>query len=504
MKVLVVEDSKMINNTIAKKLKGLNFEVFQAFTLSEAEELLDKHKFDLIILDLHLPDGDGIDIISYIHSLHETKVVVLTSSVDLQVREELFRYGILDYIVKDKNLLYSIEEIIRVIRRIEENKNEKILVIDDSKVVCRQIKKILEPRNYKVDIALSGKEGFEKLRNNKYSLIILDLSLPDQDGMEILEALRKDPKFNMTPIIVLSGMVTPSIIRDVLKSGANDFLQKPFVFEEFILKVDIWIDYFKKERKLEEMTKELEFINQNLKKLVEEEIQKNREKDKLMFLQARHAQMGEAMSIIAHQWKQPLNAISLIAASLGLKAQFNKLSKDEMLELVSKISQYTKNLGEIVDEFRDFFRPKKEKTKTTLKEIFEKAKDLVEPIMKDKNIELDVIIKGVKEIEVYENELIQVVVNILKNAIDVLDEKNIENPLIKIEIDTNKISIEDNGGGIPDDIKDKIFEPYFSTKSLNGTGIGLYMSKIIVEDHCKGELKVENTSNGAKFTIYCP
>jgi len=502
--ILIVEDSKFINNTISKRLKELNYNVSQAFTLKSAEDQLISKNFDFVILDLHLPDGDGIDLLTLIKTLNNTRVIVLTSSTDLQVREELFRYGILDYIIKDGNLLYSIEQVIKVIKRIEENDGDKILVIDDSRIVCRQIKNILTPRNYEIDVSKTAKEGLEKVKQNDYTLIILDLNLPDIDGMVVLNRLRKDKRLLMTPVIVLSGTITPTVIRDVLKNGANDFIQKPFVFEEFILKVDIWADYYKKEKKIEEMSKKLEEMNNELQELVQKEIEKNREKDKLMFLQARHAQLGEAMSIIAHQWKQPLNAISITATTIGLKSQMGKLSDSELLELVSKINKYTKNLSQIIDEFRDFFKPKNKKTKTTLKKIVQKAKELLDPILKEKNIPLKVEINDESEIEVFENELVQVVVNIVMNAVDAIEEKGVKNPQVKISVDQHSIYIEDNAGGISEEIIDKIFEPYFSTKSLNGTGLGLYMAKIIVENHCGGSLSVENVQNGARFVIKCP
>jgi len=502
-KILIVEDSKVINSVLYKKLSSYGFDVTKAYTFADAKKALDNNSFDFVILDLNLPDGDGIDVIFYIKSLKDTKVIVLTSSVDLQVREELFRYGILDYFIKDKNLLYSIEEIVKVIKRVEENKGEKILVIDDSPLVYRQIKKILEPRNYDVDSAGNGNEGIKKAKKNHYSLIILDMVMPDINGKEVLSILRREPKLNTTPIIALSGNVTPNIIREVLKNGANDFLQKPFVFEEFILKVDIWIDYFKKEKKIEEMAKKLEKINENLEEVVQEEIKKNKEKDKILFLQARHAQMGEAISMIAHQWKQPLNNIALLIGSMAIKVQFEKISKEEILQLVQKVNNNIKELSTVIDEFRNFFKPKHKKVKTTFSSLVNKSLELLEPLLKEKKVNVEVEEIDVKEIEVFENEVEQVIMNIIKNAVDALEENQVENPWIKITINKNRLEIEDNAGGIPEDIKDKIFDLYFSTKSHNGTGLGLYMSKIIIEHHCKGKLEVENTKNGAKFIIEC-
>ena len=127
----MIEDSKTINNIIKTELSKLDFHISQAFKLQEAKEFLAKEKFALIILDLHLPDGEGSELIANIQSLTQTKVIVLTSLQDNDLREELFEYGILDYIVKDANLLYSINEIVKVIHMIHQKLQEKILLIDD-------------------------------------------------------------------------------------------------------------------------------------------------------------------------------------------------------------------------------------------------------------------------------------------------------------------------------------------------------------------------------------
>ena len=502
--ILIIEDSKIINNIIKKELIKLSFEVAQAFTLKEAKEHLQSKKFQLIILDLHLPDGEGSELIANIQSLTKTKVVVLTSSQDSDLREELFQYGILDYIVKDKNLLYSIAEIVKIISHLNEKTKEKILIIDDSKFICKQVKTILEPRNYEVTSAYDAKTGLKKLHTENFQLVILDMELPDLHGIDVLEFIRKDIRFLHLPILVLSGTSTPEIIRNVLKNGANDFLKKPFVFEEFILKVDLWIDYFKKEQELAEKNFKLQFLNENLEKLVYEEVQKNRSKDKIMFAQSRQAQMGEMLAMIAHQWRQPLHAISAAVSVIDLKVKSGQFDYTMSKKITSKIETYIKHLSSTIDDFRDFFKPQKEMRSTNFEVIFSKAYSLIESSLYNKNINIKLETKDFEDFISYENELVQVVLNLLKNAEDVMLERTIKNPLITITIDKTSLSIEDNAGGIQKENIHKIFDPYFSTKSKNGTGLGLYMSKVIIEEHCYGTLEVTNTKNGAKFTISLP
>ena len=503
--ILIIEDSKTINNILKKELTLLGFNITQAFTLKEAKEALSKIKFQLIILDLHLPDGEGSELIANIQSLTKTKVVVLTSSQDAELREELFQYGILDYIVKDTNFLYSITEIVKIINTITKKNKDKILVVDDSKFILKQIKTILEPRNYIVNTALKAKTAVQKLQKEDYQLIILDMELPDMHGLELLEFIRRDVRFLSIPIIVLSGTSTPEIVRDVLKNGANDFLKKPYVFEEFILKVDLWIDYFKKEKELEEKTFKLQFMNENLERLVYEEVEKNRKKDKMMFAQSRHAQMGEMIAMIAHQWRQPLNAISVAMSVIEFRVEAGQFTKEDAKKVTSKIQSYIKYLSNTIDDFRNFFKPEKDKRVSDFEKVLQTVLSLVQHTLEQKNIKLETKIVKLESFFAYENELVQVILNIIKNAQDILIEKNIKNPVITIEIDGNKLSVIDNGGGIPANIKEEIFDPYFSTKTeKNGTGLGLYMAKMIIEEHSHGKIYVENVDNGAKFTIEMP
>ncbi len=503
--ILVIEDSKIINNVIKKELTSHKLKVTQAFTLAEAQAILQENKFHLIILDLHLPDGEGSELIAHIQSLTKTKVVVLTSFQNDDLREELFQYGILDYIIKDKNLLYSINEIIKIIENISAHKKDRILVIDDSKFICKQIKIILEPRNYQVISAYSGKMAMSRLEKNNYKLIILDMELPDIHGMQLLEIIRKNSDFLDIPIIVLSGTATPEIIRNVLKNGANDYLKKPFVFEEFILKIDLWIDYFEKEKALKEKTTQLQHLNKNLEQLVQKEVEKNRKKDKLLFMQSRHAQMGEMISMIAHQWRQPLNAINAAIGVIDFKIKRDKLEKDTAMQIIKKIYNYVEYLSNTIDDFREFFKPQKEKQSTTFEIIYTKALSLIKPSLLKHDINIHLHVKDIIQFKSYENELVQVVLNLLKNAEDALVENEIKNPEIIVEINTTSLTIRDNAKGIPEKIMEKIFDPYFSTKKeKQGTGIGLYMSKIIVEEHCNGKLEVHNEKEGACFTLSLP
>jgi len=249
-------------------------------------------------------------------------------------------------------------------------------------------------------------------------------------------------------------------------------------------------------------TKEITAFNENLQERIAKEIENNRKKDQQMLQQSRLAQMGEMMSMIAHQWRQPLAAISSASIALNMKARLNKLDKDAVVDITTKISDYSQHLSTTIDDFREFFKVNKEKKETSFKELVESVLSIVEISLKNKNITLEENFQSRQIFNTYPNELKQVILNLIKNAEDVLIERDIQNPKIIIETEDNILRVIDNAGGIPEDIIDKIFDPYFSTKTKkDGTGLGLYMSKTIVEEHCNGILRVYNNEMGACFEI---
>jgi len=243
-------------------------------------------------------------------------------------------------------------------------------------------------------------------------------------------------------------------------------------------------------------------LNNTLKEDVTREVNKNRQKDQQLMQQSRLAQMGEMISMIAHQWRQPLAAIGATSAAINLKARLNKLDREIALEYSSEISEYSKHLSETIDDFRDFFKINKQLQKTTFKELIEGVLGIVRFSIIDNNIEIVTSFNDRNSFNTYPNEIKQVLLNLIINAQEALVERSIEKPQIILKTDNEKLSVIDNGGGIDEDIMEKIFDPYFSTKKKkDGTGLGLYMSKIIIEEHCGGKLDVSNTQDGVMFTI---
>lgn len=254
--------------------------------------------------------------------------------------------------------------------------------------------------------------------------------------------------------------------------------------------------------RLEALTKELEHR-------VATEVERNRLQTIQMLEQSRLAQMGEMISMIAHQWRQPLASVAAISSTLTLDVMMDNYKKDFFEERLEAISDLAQHLSSTIDDFRNFFKEHKEKTDTTWKMIIEGSLSIIEPTFHTHNITVERLDSSDEILHTYANEIRQVLLNIFKNAEDVFLEKATENATIWIKCHTisgmSCLTIEDNGGGIPEKLLSKIFDPYFSTKEKkDGTGLGLYMSKMIVEEHCKGKLTVSNTSQGACFEIALP
>jgi PAS domain S-box-containing protein len=252
---------------------------------------------------------------------------------------------------------------------------------------------------------------------------------------------------------------------------------------------------------------ELQKLNFTLEERIKKEVNNSRDKDQKMIEQSRLAQMGEMISMIAHQWRQPLTAISATTNNLMFKIMLDDVDKKFFKTELDLIAEYTQHLSKTIDDFKDFFKDNKLKETVALTPIIRDTLDIMEASIRNKNIEIITDLQCEDEITTYPSEIKQVVLNLLKNAEDALLEKEILEPTIIISsrtIDENtlEISVQDNAKGIPINILDKLFEPYFSTKKeKDGTGLGLYMSKTIIEKHCGGKIIATNRDNGALFKI---
>jgi len=256
--------------------------------------------------------------------------------------------------------------------------------------------------------------------------------------------------------------------------------------------------------------------NENLEQMVQSQVNSIQQKEKKILEQSRLAQMGEMISMIAHQWRQPLGAISSAVVSIQNKLGLGRFDLSQEADRVKfekflysktdQIEEYIEFLTTTIDEFRNFYKKDKQKVQISLDEAIKQVLKIVKVSLENKGIELILNLNDPKTINIFKNQIMQVFLNILKNSEDNFIENLIDDKRINIsttfENNTHIVTIRDNGGGISEDILPNIFQPYFSTKQeKNGTGLGLYMSKTIIEEHHSGSIEAKNRDDGVEFTI---
>ncbi len=250
-------------------------------------------------------------------------------------------------------------------------------------------------------------------------------------------------------------------------------------------------------------------INQNLKKNIETEVAKSREKDHLLIQQSRQAVLGEMIVNVAHQWRQPLNEVSLLINDLEDAYTFGVLTKEYFEKTVEIVYQRLKFMSDMSDTINDFSKMHTDgfkKEDFSPKELIEKLIQFTEGLIEKNKIQIRFICNEDFEVFGYPNMLSHVLMNLLNNSLDILNERSIKKPKIWIKLERNQtnycIRVLDNGKGIESDVIGKIFEPYFTTKDKKrGSGLGLYMAKSMIEKQMNGQIEVQNKLEGAEFKI---
>lgn len=254
---------------------------------------------------------------------------------------------------------------------------------------------------------------------------------------------------------------------------------------------------------------QLETLNRVLEERVSTAVNELRLKDKVMMLQGRQAAMGEMINNIAHQWRQPINNLGLIVQGMKLDYDEGALTAEQMDEDVDKIMKTIMFMSQTINDFNRFFSPDRNRTTFSIHKGLKKVVAMMEATLFAQSINLRIEQRDEVMVEGYFSEYNQVLLNLLNNAKDILIERAVAKPVIKVTIlyenGTAVLKVQDNAGGIPEDIIGLIFAPYFTTKEEGkGSGIGLYMSKMIIDEHFGGSITVRNTEEGAEFTVRTP
>ncbi|RXK12442.1 ATP-binding protein [Halarcobacter mediterraneus] len=384
-------------------------------------------------------------------------------------------------------------------------KNITVLYAEDESIIQEGITETLNLFEINVLCAKNGQEGLSIFKNfsEKIDLILTDIKMPKLDGLGMIEEIRKIDK--NIPIIITTAHQETNFLMQSIESNISAYVLKPidiYKLKESLIKA------------IESKILKEELIEKNKK--LEIEIQKNKENQQIIETQSRFAAMGEMINMIAHQWRQPLASIGTASFNLKYKLLSNKFNletakgrEEQTLFFTQKLDEiefYVQNLTTTIDDFRNFYKSDKKLINTNIETPIKNALKIIEKDLEANNIKVELDLESKKEIHIYENELMHVFMNMLKNAQDKFLEKNIDKAKIQIKTFDTKDSVEieicDNGGEIEEKNLNIIFEPYFSTKKeKNGTGIGLYMSKIIIENNHKGNLNVCNKQGNVCFSI---
>ena len=307
-------------------------------------------------------------------------------------------------------------------------------------------------------------------------------------------------------------MDLPMSFLEFIKNILNNLTFRVYIilfFSFLLFVVIIYFAYFdfKREKEKEKLLKKLEESNKTLSKKIKQKVGELRQKDALIMNQGKLVALGEMLNMIAHQWRQPLNAMSAGAIHLDLKSEMEEdISEKEISDFSKFIQEETQKLSSVIDDFMNFSRPDEKKEEFYVSEVIKDVLKMIEIQLQNHNIEIKINVSENLQIKSYKKVIEHILLNLLSNARDALDEVDIKNKEIVISSkeakDCIEIRVYDNAGAIPEDIAKRIFEPYFTTKEQGkGTGIGLYMSKKLAEEKLKGRLKFENKDNGVEFIL---
>ncbi|NTW98909.1 MAG: hybrid sensor histidine kinase/response regulator [Geobacteraceae bacterium] len=424
-----------------------------------------------------------------------------------------------------------------------------VLIVEDDISVRIVVCHTFEHYGCTVFEAQDGEEGLELAARHKPDIIISDALMPRMDGFQLLRALKADPELKTIPFIFYSATYIGDRESELaLSLGAEAFVTKPIkpavlwektcaIMKEWEARQrrpahaainesdELYLREYSKivANKLEEKVHELEEalslrikaedelrrLNTELEERVAMEVDKNLEKDRIMAHQSRLAAMGEMLSNISHQWRQPLNNVSLIVQNLRVEFEDGSLDADTCRSYVDECMKALSYMSRTIDNFREFYHPDQARQSFALPSAIADAISLVREELESHGIGIETVNGYDSCIHGYKNEFSQILLNIIANAKEAILARQPEAPLIKVltsrKGESAAVTITDNGGGIPPELIDKIFDPYFTTKFMSqGTGVGLFMSKMIIEKHMGGKISITNNGDGAEVTIELP
>lgn len=491
MTILYVEDDSELRENFSEVLKIHYENVYVASDGLEAKILFDRLNPEIVITDICMPKMNGLEFGAYVKSQNKnTYLIVTTAHTDSENLYQAINIGVDKFFIKplshdNFNELFNciLPSAVETSERFLASMNHLILL----QKICNNINFgiMMFDNTYKIQKInhfLSCELGYspEELLSTEFFKIIYDSTSPFIQNIfkknlinkssDICHLIKKDK--NLLP-------VEASIL------VFNDSKMNPSYIMTF-----------------RDISKEL---------LLQED---QRIKEAMLIQQNKLASMGEVLTMVAHQWRQPLNSLNIMLGSFQDKYDFHELNDEYIQHFITDIKAKVSFMSHTIDNFRNFFQPSKNQESFCAYEAIQNVVDIIKEELALKNVKISQICNirndggcmCTKKIHTYKNSFKQVLLNLINNAKDALFSSNTENGLICIRIYREntlfKVCITDNAGGIPDHVLPHLFKPYFTTKGpKSGTGLGLYMSKMIVEQHLNGTLVACNKDDGASFCI---
>jgi len=353
--------------------------------------------------------------------------------------------------------------------------DKNILIVDDNPTNILLIEAILESEGFNNTFSASGAlEAYEILEHEDINLILMDVMLPEIDGLEATETIKSNTKYSHIPIIMVTATEDDEILKNSFKLGAVDFVRKPVNQVELIARITT--------------------------------ILQSQEKDDFIIQHSRFDVMEEIIGMLAHQWRQPLSIISAIIGTLQTQHHLSSLSDEDLSKSLKSISDHTNELSQMITTFREFFKTDTSPSLADPNDAIHEAKELMKEDLQQHHVKLQLKLSDMEPIFYVQNLLVQVLTNLIANSKEAAERNDIKDAQIIISSFTQKgkinISVEDNAGGIDKDVIDHIFEPYYSTKmEKNGKGLGLYIAKSILTQQLQGNISVTSQDENTKFLI---
>ncbi len=532
--VLIADDDRIIREWLGKELRRNFFRTTLAPDGKTALEVFSREEIDIVLLDVKLPDMDGLEVLKKLKEKRPgCEVIVITGFGNQEIAIKSLRRGAIDYIEKPVKM----DELSAALGRAHEKLAEKeelsykntVLIIDDTAQVVERLKRFLMKEGYETFGACNGGEGLMVIEKNKIDVVITDIRMGDMDGIEVLR--RAKGLYQDIEGIVVTSYKDQELAVRALRAGAIDYITKPVNLDELLISVRKTIEGINLNRNRLYRNRELKLsseiiskMNEELEKRIDERSKELSQTQVQLFQTSKLATLGEMSAGLAHEMNQPLGGIALIAKNFRKLMEREKLSKEELESGLDDIEASVKRMSKVIQHIRTFARQDTLKfVEVDVNETIDSAIGLLGEQLRLHEIEVALELgSALPKISGEPYQLEQVWVNLVSNARDAMDEKGAhltdgrsqtKDYRKRLTISTIynpdskgvEISFTDNGIGMSGEKREKVFEPFFTTKEVGkATGLGLSISYGIVESH-KGKIELESEEReGTKVSVILP